>query len=214
MINITCNQNMWHDMAIVILCFWSPSPKRCHDLHHHRLDTLISIVAPGSSRQLLLLQLLLMHSDKVKQLHGACISYNIRDSHYVDHIYYMIHVRPFGLSVPRPYLHMLGSSSLTRVFCMCKTGLHPLYVNVEFITPDHHVVSQHEELSQRCILRENTCTLKFSERSSYNATAVLSKIRCIKDKHHMQSKYVTWYGHHHLVLLISIITGSTLWSPS
>ena len=28
--------------------------------------------------------------------------------------------------------------------------------------------------------------------SSYNATAVLRKIRCIKDKHHMQSKYVTW----------------------
>ena len=23
---------------------------------------------------------------------------------YVDHIYYMIHVSPFGLSVPRPYL--------------------------------------------------------------------------------------------------------------
>ena len=89
------------------------------------------------------------------------------------------------------YLHMLGSSSLTRVFCMCKTGLHPLYVNVELITPDHHVASQHEELSQRGILRENTYTLKFSEISSYNATAVLSKIRCIRDKHHMQSKYVT-----------------------
>ena len=26
------------------------------------------------------------------------------EHHYVDHIYYMIHVRPFGLSVPRPYL--------------------------------------------------------------------------------------------------------------
>src|SRR3954463_8494964 len=80
---------------------------------------------------------------------------------YVDHIYYMIHVRPFGLSVSRPYLHMLGSSRLNRVFCMCKTGLHLLYVKVELITPDHHVVSQHEELSQRCILKENTYTLKF-----------------------------------------------------
>ena len=99
---------------------------------------------------------------------------------------------------------MLGSSSLTRVFCTCKTGLHPLYVNVELITPDHHVVSRHDELWQQCILRENTFTLIFSERSSYNATAVLRKIRCIKDKHHMQSKYVTWYGHHHLVPLISI----------
>ena len=54
----------------------------------------------------------------------------------------LIHARPFGLSVPRPYLHVLGWSSLTRVFCVCKTGLHPLYVNIELITPDHHVVSR------------------------------------------------------------------------
>ena len=125
----------------------------------------------------------------------------------------MIHVRTFGLSVPRPYLHMLGSSSLTRVFCVCKTGLHPLYVDVESITPNHHVVSQHDELSQWCILRENTYTLKFSKGPSYNATPVLSKIRCIKDKHHMQSKYVTWYGHHRLVLVISISEAPS-WSPS
>ena len=116
-------------------------------------------------------------------------------------------------SVPRPYLHMLGSSSLTRVFRMCNTGLHPLYVNIELITPDHHVVSRHDELSQRCILRENTCTMKFSERWSYNSTPVLSKIRCIKDIHHMQSKYVTWSGHHRLVPLISI-SNAPSWSPS
>ena len=67
---------MWHDMAIIILCLWSPSPKHRHDLHCHRLDTLISIVVSWSSRQLLLLQLSLTHSDKVKQLHGVCISYN------------------------------------------------------------------------------------------------------------------------------------------
>ena len=63
-------------MAIIILCFWSPSPNHHHDLHRHWLDTLISIVASLSSRQLLLLQLSLTHSDKVKQLHGACTSYN------------------------------------------------------------------------------------------------------------------------------------------
>ena len=135
------------------------------------------------------------------------------EHHYVYHIYYMIHDRPFSLSVPRPYLHMLGSSSLTRVFRVCKTVLHPLYVNVELITPDHHVVSRHDELSQQRILRENTYTLKFSEGSSYNATAVLSNIKCIKDKHHMQSKYVTWYGHHHIVPLISISKAPS-WSPS
>ena len=75
-INITCNQNMWHDMAIIILCLWSPSPKHHHDLHRRRLDTLISIVASLSSRQLLLVQRSLPHSDKVNQFHGVCISYN------------------------------------------------------------------------------------------------------------------------------------------
>ena len=92
------------------------------------------------------------------------------------------------LRVPRPCLYMLGSSSLTQVFRMCKTGLHPLYANVESITPDHHEVLRNDELSQRCILRENTFYLEINcEGSSYNATVVLSKIRCIKDKHHMQS---------------------------
>ena len=63
-------------MAIIILCSWSPSPKHRHDLHRHRRDTLISIVASLSSRQLLFLRLSLPLSDKVKQLHGACTSYN------------------------------------------------------------------------------------------------------------------------------------------
>ena len=63
-------------MAIIILCLWSPSPKHRYDHHRHRLDTLISIVASLSSRQLLLLRLSLPLSDKVKQLHGDCISYN------------------------------------------------------------------------------------------------------------------------------------------
>src|SRR6266496_5195470 len=89
-------------------------------------------------------------------------------------------------SVPRPCLYMLGSSSLTQVFRVCKIVLHPLYVNVESITLDHHVVSRNDELSQRCILGQNTSTLKFSEGSSYNATVDLNKIRCIKGKHHMQ----------------------------
>ena len=34
MINITYNQYKWYDMAIIILCLWSPSPKhRACDLH-------------------------------------------------------------------------------------------------------------------------------------------------------------------------------------
>ena len=68
--------NKWYDMAVIILCLWSPSPKHRPDHHRHRLDTLISIEASLSSRQLLLLRLSLPLSDKVKQLHGGCISYN------------------------------------------------------------------------------------------------------------------------------------------
>ena len=65
--------------------------------------------------------------------------------------------------------------------------------------------------------------LKFSERSSYNDTAVLSKIRCIKDKHHMQSKIcdMIWSSssrafdlHLQSIVMISIVTGLTPWSPS
>ena len=53
---------------------WSPSsPARHHDLHH--LD-LYQCVITWLSHQLLLLQLLLSHSDKVKQLFGACILCN------------------------------------------------------------------------------------------------------------------------------------------
>ena len=53
---------------------WSPSsPAWHHDLHH--LD-LYQCVVTWLSRQQLLLQLLLSHSDKVKQLFGACILCN------------------------------------------------------------------------------------------------------------------------------------------
>ena len=107
-------------------------------------------------------------------------------------------------SVPRPCLYMPGSSILTWVFRMCKTVLHPLYMNVESITPDHHVVSRHDELSQRCILRENTSTLKFSERSSYNATMELSKIICIKIN--ITCNQNMW---HDMAMIIL-----RLWSPS
>ena len=92
-INITCNQNR-HDMAIIILCIWSPSPKHRHDLHRHRLDTMVFIVASWSSRQLLLLLLSLTHSDKVNQLHDVHISYNkettIRLLPVVDNLQNMI----------------------------------------------------------------------------------------------------------------------------
>ena len=80
----------------------------------------------------------------------------IGEHRYVDHIYYMIHARPFGLQCSEAmsvHARLIMFKSSIRMY---KTVLHPLYVNVEPITPNHHVVSQHEELSQRRILRENT----------------------------------------------------------
>jgi hypothetical protein len=57
---------------------------------------------------------------------------------------------------------------------MCKSSLHPLYVNVEFIAPDHHAMLQNDDLSQRRIQGENTFYLEIKcEGSSYNATIVL-----------------------------------------
>ena len=135
------------------------------------------------------------------------------EHHYVDHIYYMIHVRPLGLQCSE------AISVYTRLIKFNPSIPHVqiCLATVVFERRAYHTrsscVTQHEELSQRCILGENTYTLKFSKGSSYNATAVLSNIRCTKDKHHMQSKYVTWYDHHHLVLMISI-TEATSWSPS
>ena len=42
--SITCNQYKWYDMAIIILCLWSPSPKhRACDLHL-RSTVMITIV--------------------------------------------------------------------------------------------------------------------------------------------------------------------------
>ena len=116
----------------------------------------------------------------------------------------MIHVRSFGLQCSEDISAYARLIKFNPSILHVQNWLAPLYVNVELITPDHHVVSQHEELLQRCILRENTYTLKFTERSSYNTTIELRKIRCIKDKHHMKSISVIWYGHHHLVPLISI----------
>ena len=42
--------------------------------------------------------------------------------------------------------------------------------------------------------------------------STLRKIRCIKGLTSHAIQYVTWYGHHHLVLLISIIEAPS-WSP-
>jgi hypothetical protein len=59
---------------------------------------------------------------------------------------------------------------------MCKSGLHPLYVNVEFMAPDHHVMLQNDDLLQRHIRGENTFYLEIKcEGSSYNATVAIKE---------------------------------------
>jgi hypothetical protein len=37
------------------------------------------------------------------------------------------------------------------ILACAKTGLHPLYVNIEFIAPNHHEMLQNDELLQWCI---------------------------------------------------------------
>ena len=81
------------------------------------------------------------------------------EHHYVDHIYYMIHARPFGLQCSETMSVHARLVKLNPSILRVQNWPTPVCVNVEPITPDHHVVSQHEELSQRCILRENTYTL-------------------------------------------------------
>src|SRR3990170_3519554 len=94
--------------------------------------------------------------------HVRWISSSMVNIFHVDHIYYMTHVRPFGLRVPRPYLHMLGSSSLTQVLCVCKTGLHPLYVNERIHHPIITWCLETSNCSNGAYLGR-TLILKFSE---------------------------------------------------
>ena len=135
------------------------------------------------------------------------------EHHYVDHIYYMIHARPFGLRVPRPYLYMLGSSSLTWVFRVCNCFVPVVFERRAYHTRSSRVVSARRTSATVHTQGEHLYLEILVKGSSYNATTVLIKIRCIKDKHHIQLKYVTWYGHHHLVLMISITEASS-WSTS
>src|SRR3954467_10009467 len=99
----------------------------------------------------------------------------------------MIHARPFSLQCSKAISAYARLTKFNPSILRVQNWLAPVVCErrAYHTRSSRHVVSRHDELSQRCILRENTCTLKFSEGSSYNATAVLSKIRCIKDKHHM-----------------------------
>ena len=133
---------------------------------------------------------------------------------YVDHIYYMIHVRHFGLQCSEAmYVHarlVKFNPSIPHV----QNCLAPVVCERRvYHTRSSCGVSTRRTVATVHTQGEHLYLEILVKGSSYNATVVLSKIRCIKDKHHMRSKYVTWYGHHHLVLLISISKASS-WSPS
>ena len=101
-------------------------------------------------------------SDYTNQIHYTETDHHVRrcsfkgEHQYVHHIIHMTHALPFGFPCSEAMSVHARLVKLTSVFRMCKSGLHPLYANVESITPDHHEVSQNDELWQRCILRENT----------------------------------------------------------
>ena len=140
----------------------------------------------------------------------------IGEHHYVAHIYYMIHARPFGLCVPRPYLYMLGSSSLSRVFRVCNC-----FAPVVFERRAYHTRSSRGVSAQRSFATVHTQGEHFliiSERSSYNATVVLSKIRCIKGltSHAINISDMIWPSsscacdlHLRSTVMITIVTGAT-----
>ena len=143
---------------------------------------------------------------------------------YVDHIHYMIHLRPFGLQCSEAMSVHARLVKFNPSILHVQNCLAPVVCERRV----YHTRSSRGVSTWRTIATVHTrgehLSLEILVKGlSYNATAVLSKIRCIKDKHHMQSKYVTWYDHHHLVPLISISEapswspsspGTTPWSPS
>ena len=85
----------------------------------------------------------------------------IQDS--LNHIYYMTHVRPFGLQCSEAMSVHARLDKFNPIILHVQNCLTPVVCEVESITPDHHVVLRNNELLQRCILGENTFILKFSE---------------------------------------------------
>ena len=62
--------------------------------------------------------------------------------------------------VPRHHV-MIGCDKLYVHLQRVQASFAPIVFERRAYHTDHHVVSQHEELLQRCILRENTFILKF-----------------------------------------------------
>ena len=73
----------------------------------------------------------------------------------------MIRVRPFDLQCSEAMSVHARLVKFNPGIPHVQNYLPPVVCERRAYQPDHHVVSQHDELSQRCILRENTYTLEF-----------------------------------------------------
>src|SRR3954462_7811912 len=62
------------------------------------------------------------------------------NNQHVHHIIYMTHALPFGIPCSETMSVHARLVKVNLSIRMCKSGLYPLYANVESITPDHHVV--------------------------------------------------------------------------
>ena len=148
----------------------------------------------------------------------------------------MIHSINLKIKVFSPNMHHCQSLSFqstswwsgvidsTFTYNGCKTVLHMQHTWVKLDEPSmyrHGLETMNYSngaYSGRILLSWNLV-----KGSSYNDIVVLSKIRCIKDKHHMQSKIcdMIWPSsscafdlHLQSIVMISIVTSSTPWSPS
>ena len=130
-----------------------------------------------------------------------------------DHIYYMIHLRPFGLQCSEAMSVHARLVKFNPSILHVKNWLTPVVCERRI----YHTRSSRGASKRWTFAMVHTrgehLSWNLVKGSSYNAAVVLSKIRCIKWLTSHAIQYVTWYGHHHLVLLISISKAPS-WFPS
>ncbi len=104
--------------------------------------------------------------------------------------------------VPKPCLHMIGSSSLTRVFRMCNCFAPVVCECWVYHTRSSCGISTQRTVATVHSRVKHNFILKFSEGSPYNATVVLRKIRCIKGL----TSYAIYKWHDMAIILCFLIS--------
>ena len=100
----------------------------------------------------------------------------------------MTHVRPFGLQCSETMCAHARLIKFNPSILHVQNCLTPVVCELKV----YHTRSSRGALKRQTLATVHTWgEYNLVKGSSYNATGILSKIRCIKDKHHMQSKYVT-----------------------